>query len=71
MEASSSQRRTNYTSPFARVTMDPTPKYQQHHHHFARSSTVIYGSANGPREVEHPCCVLGRLCLQALTGVRR
>ncbi|KAG0038517.1 hypothetical protein BGZ82_011720 [Podila clonocystis] len=22
---------------------------------FAHSSTVIYGSENGPREVEHPC----------------
>ncbi|KAF9433984.1 hypothetical protein BGZ76_008725 [Entomortierella beljakovae] len=43
-------------------------KYRRRHH---QGATVIYGSEHGPREVENPCCVIWRICLQALTGVRR
>ncbi|KAF9901604.1 hypothetical protein BX616_002207, partial [Lobosporangium transversale] len=65
--ASSSQRNTNYTVYQRARPMEANVQYRHHHRH----STVIYGSREGPREVEHPCCTLGRLCLQALTGVRR
>lgn len=68
MDRSTSQPYTDQATAYPRVRPNDT-NYQQHR--FARSSTIIYGSERGPREVEHPCCVLGRLCLQALTGVRR
>ncbi|KAF9098559.1 hypothetical protein BGX29_007534 [Mortierella sp. GBA35] len=60
--SSSSHQQANYTAAYARAR----PMVQKHRS--AASSNVIYGSQEGPREVDHPCCVLARLCLQALTG---
>ncbi|KAF9578168.1 hypothetical protein BGW38_006178, partial [Lunasporangiospora selenospora] len=57
----SSSRKTNYTRAYQRAI----PMEQKRS---AGSSTTVYGSDRGPREAEHPCCTLGRLCLQALTG---
>ncbi|KAF8926130.1 hypothetical protein BGZ47_002893, partial [Haplosporangium gracile] len=62
MDASSSSS-AYQTAAYARAR----PMVQKHRH-FAASSTIVYGSQEGPREVDHPCCVLAKLCWKALTG---
>ncbi|KAG0027376.1 hypothetical protein BGZ81_005675 [Podila clonocystis] len=52
---------SNHTTPYQRARPMQATK-------FAHSSTVIYGSENGPREVEHPCRAIFRVCLRALTA---